>query len=112
MINFGGSKRYAVKGFEPRIRALHRSYSKPVFITEVNTHYGGRLTWLENFRSMLHRMPWIKGVVWSQLPSRGAAQMKHPGVLHWDADLHWDVQADPASAAVLRGIIEDGLRAS
>jgi hypothetical protein len=24
-------------------------------------------------------------------------------------DLHWNVQKDPASAAVLRGIIDDGL---
>jgi hypothetical protein len=27
-------------------------------------------------------------------------------------DLHWDVQRDPASAKVVRGIIDDGLAAA
>ena len=51
---------------------------------------------------LLRRTPWITALAWSQLPSRGAAQMIAPG------DLHWDVQRDRKSAAVLRGIIEDG----
>jgi hypothetical protein len=103
MINFGGSKRYDVAAFVPRLRALHLRYRKPVLITEANTQFGGRVRWLKDFRLMLRRAPWIKGVVWSQLPSRGAAQMRKPG------DLHWDVQQDPVSAAVVRGIIDDGL---
>jgi hypothetical protein len=110
MINFGGDeKRYAVPAFAARFRALHRAFAKPMLITEVNTHYGGRLTWLEHFRGMLRHMPWVTAAVWSQLPSRGAAQMRVNGAFHWDADLHWNVQRDPATAAVLRGIIEDGL---
>jgi mannan endo-1,4-beta-mannosidase len=103
MINFGGSKRYAVSRFVPRLRALHRVYGKPVMLTEVNTQYGGRVRWLRDLRKMLRGMPWMKAVAWSQLPSRGAAQMMQPG------DMHWDVQQDPRGAAVLRGIIDDGL---
>jgi hypothetical protein len=47
-------------------------------------------------------MPWIKAVLWSQLPSRGAKQMNV-------GDLRWNVQNDPVAGAVLRGIINDGL---
>jgi mannan endo-1,4-beta-mannosidase len=103
VINFGGKKLYSISDFEPRLRALHREFHKPLLITETNTQYGGRVRWLRDFRLMLRRTPWIKAVAWSQLPSRGAAQMRRAG------DLHWDVQRDAASAAVLRGIIHDGL---
>jgi hypothetical protein len=103
MINFGGAKRYRVARFEPRLKLVHRFYRKPLLITESNTQYGGRVRWLVEFRAFLQRSPWIKGVAWSQLPSRGAAQMRRPG------DLHWDVERDPASAWVLRRIIDDGL---
>jgi mannan endo-1,4-beta-mannosidase len=102
MINFGGTKRYAVARFEPRLRTLRRLYGKPIALTEVNTAYGGRLRWLRDLRLMLRRMPWVKAVVWSELPSRGATQQRSAG------DMHWDVQVDAASASVLRGIIEDG----
>ena len=103
VINFGGTKRYSVSDFVPRMSALHRTFGKPLLITEANTQFGGRVQWLRDFRLMLRRTPWITAVAWSQLPSRGAAQMRKPG------DLHWDVRRDPASAAVLRGIIQDGL---
>lgn len=102
MINFGGAKRYSVSLFAPRLRALHRLYRKPVILAETNTQWGGRVQWLKNLRAMLRRMSWVTGVAWSQEPSRGADQMTRPG------DMHWDVQRDPRSAAVLRGIIEDG----
>jgi hypothetical protein len=102
MINFGGSKRYDVHSFVPRLRTLHSVYRKPVILTEVNTQYGGRVRWLQDVRRMLRGASWIKAVAWSPLPSRGAAQMRHPG------DMHWDLQRDGRSAAVLRGIIEDG----
>jgi len=102
MINFGGRKTYGVEPFERRLRALHRSYGKNVVLTEVNTQWGGRVHWLVALRGMLARMRWIEAVVWSQLPSRAEAQFNGPG------DLHWDVQRDPATAVVLRGIIEDG----
>jgi mannan endo-1,4-beta-mannosidase len=106
MINFGGKKAYRVSDFVPRLRALHRRFHKPLMITEANTQYGGRVEWLRGFRHMLDHSPWITAVAWSQLPSRGAAQMQQPG------DLHWDIQRDPCSAAVIRGIVEDGLGTS
>jgi hypothetical protein len=101
VINFGGRKRYAAGRFVPRLRALHRVYGRPVILTETNTEYHGRLVWLRAMRAALRRMPWVEAVVWSQLPSRGTAQMR-------TGRLDWDVQRDPASAALLRGIIEDG----
>lgn len=102
MINFGGVKRYSVSRFEPRLIDLRRAYRKPVILAETNTQYGDRVRWLRDLRLMLRRRPWITAVAWSQLPSRGADQMIRPG------DLHWDVQRDRPSAAVLRGIIADG----
>jgi mannan endo-1,4-beta-mannosidase len=104
MINFGGRKQYAVSRFAPRLRNLRRMYRKPVLLTETNTEYRGRVAWLRGLRRMLRGMPWIRAIAWSQLPSRGAAQMPRAG------RLDWDVQRDPASAAVIRGIIRDGLR--
>jgi mannan endo-1,4-beta-mannosidase len=103
MINFGGARTYAVRQFVPRLRMLAGLYRKPLILTEVNTQYGGRVRWLRDLRAMLRQMPQVKAVAWSQLPSRGAAQLRRAG------DLHWDVQKDPFSAAVLRGIIDDGL---
>jgi hypothetical protein len=103
MINFGGPKTYAVARFVPRLTAVHPLYGKPFILTEVNTQYGGRVPWLQSLRHMLQSMPWIKAVAWSQLPSRGAAHLPSAG------DMHWDVRRDPASARILRGLIEDGL---
>lgn len=104
MINFGGGKRYAVKRFAPRLRALRRMYHKPVQLTEVSTEHRGRLRWLTSLRRMLRRTPWIRSVAWFQHQSRGQAQIVGSG------RLDWDVQADPAAAAIIRGIIRDGLR--
>jgi hypothetical protein len=104
MINFGGRKRYAVSRFGPRLRDLRAVYGKPLLLTETNTTYHGRVVWLRALRRMLRGMPWIRAIAWSQLPSRGAAQMHGAGLLDWD------VQRDPPSAAVLRRIIRDGLR--
>jgi mannan endo-1,4-beta-mannosidase len=102
MINFGGLKGYVVPRFVPRLRALRTMFRKPVMITEANTELRGRIAWLRNMRRMLRGMPWIRAVVWSQLPSRGTAHTLGSG------QLSWDVQRDPAAAAVLRGIIRDG----
>jgi mannan endo-1,4-beta-mannosidase len=104
MINFGGHKNYGIARFEPRLRALHRTYRKPVLITEANTAYAERVLWLRQFRSMLGRMPWIKAVAWSQLPSRGKAHLNRVG------NLEWDVQEDLPASAILRSIIADGSR--
>lgn len=104
MINFGGvrRRRYTIARFAPRFQILRREYRKPILLTETNTDYTGRVDWLRKLRGMLRSMPWIRGLVWSQLRSRGQAHMKGAG------ELNWNVQTDPASAAVLRGIAEDG----
>jgi len=104
MINFGGAKRYVVPQFAVRIRALRWAYGKPIMLPEANTAYVGRVAWLRRVRAMLRTMPFVRGLVWSQLPSRGAAHMKRLGV----GSLDWDVQRDPAATAVLRAIARDG----
>jgi mannan endo-1,4-beta-mannosidase len=102
MINFGGAKRYPVRRFAPRLRALRRMYRRPVLLTEVNTARGGRIRWLKDLRRLLRRTPWIRSVAWFQHDSRGQVQIKGAG------RLDWDVHSDPKAAALLRGIIADG----
>jgi hypothetical protein len=102
MIDFGGTKDYAVARFAPRLRALHRSYRRPLVLAETNTDVRGAASWLRSLRGMLAGMPWVRGVFWSQLPSRGKVQQWGTGVLDWD------VRNDPAAAAELAGIIRDG----
>ncbi|HEX6715398.1 MAG TPA: glycosyl hydrolase [Thermoleophilaceae bacterium] len=106
MINFGGvrRRRYTIARFAPRFEILRREFRKPMMLPETTTEYAGRIQWLEGLRQMLRRMPWIRSVEWSQLKSRGQAHMKGAG------QLAWDVQTDPAAAAVLRGIAADGHR--
>jgi len=53
---------------------------------------------------MLRGMPWVRAIMWSQLPSRGRVQQQGTG------NVDWDVRQDPAAAAELRRIIDDGLR--
>jgi glycosyl hydrolase family 26 len=106
MINFGGvrRRRYTIARFAPRFEILHREFRKPMMLPETNTEYAGRVDWLNGLRRMLRRMPWIVSVDWSQLKSRGQAHLKGSG------QLAWNVQTDPAAAAVLRGIAADGRR--
>jgi mannan endo-1,4-beta-mannosidase len=104
VIDFGGEKDYAVARFAPRLRALRAAFGKPLVLAETNTEYDGRVAWLHDLRAMLARMPWIRAVMWSQLPSRGKAHRAGAtGVVDWD------VQRDPAGAAQLRRIIEAGV---
>jgi hypothetical protein len=105
VIDFGGRKSYPVARFVPRLRALRAMYRKPVMIAEANTDLTGRVGWLRDFRAMLRGMPWITAVAWSQLPSRGTAQMR--GLA---GQLDWDVTRDQAARAQLAGIIRDGRR--
>jgi hypothetical protein len=104
MIDFGGKKHYTVARFASRIRELRQQIRLPVLLTEVNVDYAVRLPWLRNLRTMLGGMPWVRALVWSQLPSRGRAHQTGTG------DVDWDVRRDPASAALLRAIVEDGSR--
>ncbi|MFL5896330.1 MAG: glycosyl hydrolase [Thermoleophilaceae bacterium] len=99
MIDFGGAKDYTVARFEPRLTALHRAFGRPLLLSEVNTQHAGRVRWLSDLRSLLRRRPFVRGLAWSQLPSRGQAQR---GSLV--GNLGWDVTDDAAAAAVLRGI--------
>jgi hypothetical protein len=103
MINFGGTKDYTVARFAPRLRELHRRYRRPVILAETNTQAAGAARWLRALREMLGGMPWIRGVFWSQLPSRGKVQQWGSGVLDWD------VRNDPAASAELAGIIREGV---
>jgi len=73
-------------------------------MNEVRFDFSGRVAWLRDLRRMLQAMPWIRAVMWSQLPSRGKVQQQGTGIVDWD------VQQDPDAAAQLRGIIRDGLR--
>jgi Glycosyl hydrolase family 26 len=100
-INFGGRRNYRVGRFAPRLRTLRKLFRKPVFLTETNTAYRGRVRWLRDLRRLEQRSPWIKAIVWSQLHSRGKEQMNDAG------DVNWDVRSDPAAAAVLRRIAGD-----
>ena len=104
MIDFGGVKTYPVARFEPRLRWLRARFGKPLVLTETNTEHDGRVRWLADLRTMLTEMPWIRVVAWSQLPSRGTAQMAGTGLLNWD------VQQDRAAAGQLAAIIGDGSR--
>jgi Glycosyl hydrolase family 26 len=104
MINYGGDKRYGVRRFEPRLRALHRTYRKPVMLTEVKTEHRGRVGWLRTLRRLLRRTPWIRSVAWFQ-HSHDAPQQLRRG------RLDWNMETDPKAAAVMRGIIRDAHRA-
>jgi hypothetical protein len=73
-------------------------------LTEVNVDYADRLAWLRDLRALLARSPWISAVVWSQLPSRGKQHQTGTG------NVDWDIRRDPASAPLLRAIVEDGVR--
>jgi mannan endo-1,4-beta-mannosidase len=104
MIDFGGTKSYPVRRFAPRLRALRALYGKPVVLAETNTQLAGAAAWISDLRHLLRRLPWVRAVFWSQLPSRGKVQQAGSGMLDWD------VQRQPASAWQLRGVIRDGLR--
>jgi Glycosyl hydrolase family 26 len=105
MINFGGVKNYTVARFEPVLLRLRRVFRKPVYLTETNTGWVGRVRWLRGLRRMVGRHPWVRAIVWSQLPSRGQAQQRRSV-----GDLNWNVTGDPAAATVLRAIARDGAR--
>jgi mannan endo-1,4-beta-mannosidase len=105
VIDFGGEKEYSVARFAPRLRELRATFGKPLVLAETNTEFDGRVAWLRDLRAMLVGMPWIRAVMWSQLPSRGKAHRTGAtGVVDWD------VQRDPPAATQLRRIIRAGVR--
>jgi hypothetical protein len=104
MIDFGGVKDYSVRRFAPRLRALRTLYRKPLVLAETNTEKAGADIWLRDLGAMLRRMPWVRAIFWSQLPSRGKVQQSGTGVVDWD------VRQVREAAAQLSAIIRDGTR--
>ena len=104
MIDFGGTKDYPVGAFAPRLRALRRTTASPSCWPRPTPRRAAPPSGSATCAVLLRRSPWIRGVFWSQLPSRGKVQQAGAGVVDWD------VQRVPAAAAQLRGIIRDGLR--
>ena len=105
MIDFGGDKDYTVAAVRAAPAHAPPEFRKPLVLAETNTEYDGRVAWLRDLRRMLRGMPWVRAVMWSQLPSRGKAHRAGAGGI-----VDWDVQRDPPAAAALRRIIEDGVR--
>jgi hypothetical protein len=103
LINFGGAKDYSIARFAPALLKLRRVYRKPVFLTETNTAQAGRVRWLRDLADMIRRRPWIRAVVWSQLPSR--AQVHGKGAT---GNLAWSVAGDRVAARALRAVALDG----
>ena len=94
MIDFGGDKDYTVARFAPRLRALHERVRQAADPRRDQHRVDGRVAWLRDLRAMLRGMPWIRAVMWSQLPSRGKAHRTGAAGI-----VDWDVQRDPPAAA-------------
>jgi mannan endo-1,4-beta-mannosidase len=83
MINFGGTDHtHPVSQYKQRIRLFHHMFHRRVMLTEVNTEQQGRVAWMQHLASYAAHTSWLKGVVWSQDPSYGAANM-NVGNLTW-----------------------------
>ena len=92
MIDFGGDKDYPVARFVDRFRAMHSAFGKPLYITEFQTDYDGRLAWLTDLRAWLATgTSWVEGLTLSQAyASRGQTQMGSTV-----GNLAWSVRTDP-----------------
>jgi hypothetical protein len=84
-------------------RGEHRAPRAPA-LAHVPAAHGGRRRGHPPRGRWGRPTPWIRSVAWFQRSSRGQVQIEGSG------RLDWDVQTDPAGAALLRGIIRDGLR--
>jgi hypothetical protein len=73
---------------------------EPHYLGDGVTDFSGRIAWL----AQLREMPWIRAVLWSQLPSRGQG----PAAGHRHRRLGRPVR--PPAAAQMREIIRNGLR--
>jgi Glycosyl hydrolase family 26 len=93
MIDFGGHRHtHPVSAFEPRLATMHRLFRKPVLLTEADTQFTGRARWMQDLADYVAQTRWLRGVVWSQLYSRGAGDMP-------TGDMRWQVTADPSLPA-------------
>ncbi len=106
MINFGGTGHtHPVGQFTPRLASVHRLFHKPVLLTEVDTQYAGRAQWMGNLAAYAARTHWLKGAVWSQLFSRGAADM-HTGNMGWQVTGDRNPQARQAFRELAMDIVK------
>jgi hypothetical protein len=98
-INFGGAQHtHLVSQFKPVLAWAHRAFGRPLMLTEVNTEYAGRVAWIHHLAAYAAATPWLKAIVWSQLPSYGAADMAV-------GDMKWQVADDShGSKAALRAL--------
>lgn len=104
MINLGGQKTYGVEQFLPRLKLMHTTYGKDAFIAEINSAADGRLKFFTDLRTWLSTpdADWVKGVVLSQLPSRGQAVMGSA-----IGDLSWQVTTDAQTKPVIKALVQD-----
>lgn len=108
MINFGShacetipcsstDKGYSVSLFKKRIGLEHTISKKQLIISELNTALQSNTqAWLTDLNTWLDTdKDWLKGLVLSQLPSRGAEQMR-------TGNLSWNISDQPDLYPVLR----------
>ena len=101
MIDFGRLHEHPVSQFIDRIGRM-RALAKPLMLDEVNVNFEQRIPWLTDLRKQLAEAPWIRGLVWSQAPSRGQQSQRSPG------NMDWSTLDDPASARILGQIFREG----
>jgi hypothetical protein len=104
MINLGRKKSYAVQQFMPRLALMHKTYGKDAILAEVNSAADGRVKFFTDLRTLLSKpdADWVRGVVLSQLPSRGEAIMGNT-----IGDLSWQVMQDADTKPVVKALVED-----
>jgi hypothetical protein len=95
-LTFDGRARPAA--FLARLRAVSRRFGKPGLLTEVNVEFRAREAWLRELDAGLRADPAVRGVIWSQAPSRGAR--RHATRARMD----WSGARDPVAAPLLRRI--------
>lgn len=101
LIRFGGRRKNVPLAFYFKRIGLLRTFRRPVVLTEVNVNYEDRLRWLRELRVRLRQNRWVRGLVWSQQPSRGERRMQGIG------RMDWDIATDPRARRLLRAIIAD-----
>jgi hypothetical protein len=84
-----------------RIDWLETRYDKPVWLAESKVDQAERYTWLIHLRAALATRPWVRGVIWSQTPSRGQA-LGQPGTGNMDWSLATDQLARNLLLAALK----------
>jgi hypothetical protein len=84
-----------------RIDWLRATYGKPVWLAETKVDAAERYAWLTSLRAALATRPWVRGVVWSETPSRAQADGQ-AGVGNMD----WTLTTDPFARSLLRAALK------